>query len=75
MEKKEYNTTILEDGIEYVELDIINNYIFLSEIENPQNFCIRKLETENNIEYIVGLKDEEEFKKALELFNNKYNKN
>ena len=75
MEEKEYNTIVLENGIEYTELDIIDNYVFLSEIENPKNFCIRQLETENNIEYIVGLKDKEEFEKALELFNNKYNKN
>ena len=76
MEEKEYNVITLEDNIEYTEVDKIeynnNTYIFLSDLENPENFCIRKLIKENDEEYIVGLDTEEEFDKILNLFMQKY---
>lgn len=76
MEEKEYNVITLEDNIEYTEIDKIeynnNTYIYLSDIENPENFCIRKLIIENNEEYIIGLDNEEEFNNAFNLFQQKY---
>lgn len=76
MEEKECNVVTLEDNIEYTEIDTIeyNNktYIFLSDLENPENFCIRKLINENNQEYLIGLDTEEEFDNVLNLFNQKY---
>ena len=72
MEEKEYNVITLEDNIEYTEIDKIeynnNTYLFLSDLENPENFCIRKLVIENDEEYIIGLETEEEFDKILNLF-------
>lgn len=76
MEEKEYNVVTLEDDIEYTEVDKIeynnNTYVFLSDLENPENFCIRKLITENDEEYIIGLDSDEEFNNVLNLFTQKY---
>ena len=76
MEEKEYNVVTLEDDIEYNEVDKIeynnNTYVFLSDLENPENFCIRKLITENDEEYIIGLDSDEEFNNVLNLFTQKY---
>lgn len=58
----------LEDGLEYAVLDEINNYVYLSNLENPEDVCIRKdLGTE-----LVGLDDEAEFNNALSLFKEKF---
>ena len=65
-------TIILEDGIEYIITDKINNYLYLNNINNPKDFCIRKEIMENEEEYIVGLKNEEEYFNALKLFEEKY---
>lgn len=76
MEEKEYNVITLEDNIEYTEIDRIENnnntYVVLSDLENPENFCIRKLIKENNEEYIVGLDSKEEFDTILKIFTEKY---
>lgn len=76
MEEKEYNVITLEDNIEYTEIDRIednnNIYVVLSDLENPENFCIRKLINENNEEFIVGLDSKEEFDKVLKIFTEKY---
>lgn len=73
---EEYNTIILEDNKKYAELDtLINNnitYIFLSQLDNPENICIRKLKIKDNEEYIVGLDSNEEFDTILKLFLEKY---
>lgn len=75
MEEKEYNIITI-DNTDYTEVDRIeyNNktYIFFSDLEKPENFCIRQLETENNDEYVIGLNSEEEFNTILELFKKKY---
>ena len=38
----------LEDGLEYMVLDEIdsetNTYVYLSNIEDPEDFCIRKVD-------------------------------
>ena len=65
-------TIILEDGIEYIITDAINNYLYLNNINDPNDFCIRKKIIENNEEYIIGLKDLEEYYNALKLFEEKY---
>jgi len=76
MEEKECNVITLEDNIEYTEVDKIeynnNTYVFLSDLENPENFCIRKLLKENDEEYIIGLDSKEEFDTILNLFTQKY---
>lgn len=65
-------TIELEDGLEYIITDKIENYLYLNNIKNHEDFCIRKEIIENNEEYIVGLENEEELKKALNLFEKKY---
>lgn len=76
MEEKEYNIITLEDNLEYAELETIsynnNEYILLSELNNPENFCIRKTKIKNNEEYIVGLDSDEEFDTILKLLTEKY---
>lgn len=76
MEEKEYNIITLEDNLEYAELETIsynnNEYILLSELNNPENFCIRKIKVKNNEEYIVGLDSDEEFNTILKLLTEKY---
>lgn len=73
---KEYNVVTLEDGNEYIEIDKIddnnNTYIVLSNSNDPNDFCIRKLITEEGKEYIVGLDGDEEFDKIYEIFSKKY---
>lgn len=76
MEEKEYNIVTLEDNLEYAELETIihNNieYVLLSEVNNEENFCIRKIKKKNNEEYIVGLDSDEEFDTILKLLTEKY---
>lgn len=67
----------LEDGIQYAIIDelIINDikYVFLSNIDDSEDFCIRKVLKENEEEFLVGLEDDSEFDLALMHFakNNK----
>lgn len=76
MKEKEYNIVTLEDNLEYAELETIihNNieYVLLSEINDEENFCIRKIKKKNNEEYIVGLDSDEEFDTILKLLTEKY---
>ena len=71
----EVNTLILENGIEYTEVDklVYNNteYLLLSNIKNVKDSCIRKIEVEYNEEYICRLEDENEFDIILDLFMEK----
>lgn len=68
----EVNTIILENGIEYTEIDklIYNNteYLLLSNIKDVKDSCIRKIEVENDEELICRLEDENEFDIILDLF-------
>lgn len=68
----EVNTMILENGVEYTEIDdlIYNDtkYVLLSNVNDVKDSCIRKISVEDNEEYICRLKDENEFEKILNLF-------
>lgn len=70
------NCITLEDGLIYAVVDEIkiNNitYVYLSNINNSEDFCIRKIIIENNKEYLQGLNNKEEFEKALLTFSQKY---
>ena len=76
MKEKECNVVTLENGIEYTEIDRINDdnktYVILSNTDNPKDFCIRKLVKENNEDYIVGLDSDEEFDRIYDIFSKKY---
>ena len=65
-------TIVLEDGIKYIITDTINNYLYLNNINNIEDFCIRKRIFIDGESYISGLDNDEEFDKALELFEEKY---
>lgn len=60
-------TLILEDNKEYGVLKEIDKYIYLFELDNPDNICIRRKENIDNNEVIVPLKLKEEFYSALKL--------
>ncbi len=66
----------LEDGIEYMILDEIdsdvNTYVYLTNIDDEEDFCIRKVDNSRNSELLVGLDSNEEFDKALLLFTKKH---
>ena len=66
----------LEDGKEYMvtaELEINNiKYLFLTNEDDVADFCLRKINTINNNEYLVGLNDKEEVIKVLQEFTNKF---
>lgn len=76
MDNKIANIVVLENGIKYTELSRVSyndtDYVVLSNLSNPNDFCIRKLIKENNEDYIVGLDSKEEFDKIFALFSNKY---
>lgn len=75
MKEKEYNVVTLEDGLEYAEVKKIRYngilYLFLSSLENDDNFCIRKLVNKNGKQVLIGLDDEAEFNKILSIFVSK----
>ena len=66
----------LGDNIEYSEIDRVNynhnTYVILSDLDNPNDFCVKKLINENNYEYIIELNNKEEFNNVLKIFIDKY---
>lgn len=71
--KESINTITLEDGIVYAVIEEIESkdtrYVFLSNIDDNEDFCIRKVIKEDNEEILVGLDNDEEFDLALMLFS------
>ena len=69
---EEIEIVTLEDGEEYYEVVRINNentcYIYLANKNNPKEIVIRKNVIINGEEYIEGLKDQEELKLAINLY-------
>ena len=69
------NTIILENGVEYTEIDklVYNNteYLLLSNIKNVKDSCIRKIGMNNNEEMVCRLDDDNEFDIILDLFMKK----
>lgn len=48
-------------------------YLYLTNIKNPKDFIIQKVD-KNDKDYLVNLDNDEEFKKALELFRKRIDK-
>lgn len=73
--EKDISVVTLEDGIEYGVIDEITlgdkTYIYLANINDENDICIRKIILKENEEYIVGLENEKEFEIALTAFANK----
>lgn len=69
---EEIEIVTLEDGEEYYEVARINSentcYIYLANKNNPKEIVIRKNVVINGEEYIEGLKDQEELKLAINLY-------
>ena len=63
------------DGVEYSEVMRLpldgSVYVYLSDLEDPENFMIRKLTEEDGETYLIGLDSREEFDKALIHFSKK----
>ena len=75
-EEKLCHVIKLGDDIEYTEIDRVNynhnTYVILSDLDNPNDFCVKKLINENNYEYIIELNNKEEFNNVLKIFIDKY---
>lgn len=75
MEEKEITTVVLENGLEYLIIDEIqdnnNNYVYLTNVNDEEDFCIRKYIIENDNEIYVGLDNDAEFDQALQLYAKK----
>lgn len=72
---KEYDVVSIE-GIEYIQVDKIeiegNIYVFLSEVNNIDNFIIKKYIVDDGKEYFEGLESNNEFDKVLTYFLKKH---
>ena len=75
-DEKLCNVIELGDNKEYTEIDRVNynhnTYVILSDLDNPNDFCVKKLINENNYEYIIELNNKEEFNNVLKIFIDKY---
>ena len=62
----------LEDGIEYMVLDEIdldnNTYVYLTNVDDEEDFCIRKVDNTKNDSMLVGLDNDNEFDTILDMF-------
>lgn len=56
---------------DYAVIDEIENYVFLSNIDNELDVMVRKSIKEKDKEKLVALDTEEEFNKAMILFTKK----
>lgn len=72
--EKECNVVTL-NGTEYTEIEKLeksgNTYVVLSNLDNPTDFCIKKLIEKDGENYITGLENEEEFNEILKLLDMK----
>lgn len=73
--EKEFETVTLEDGKDYVIIsEIIENnvtYVYLVNMEDEKDFCIRKVQDGPDGKMLVGLTDNNEFDKAILYFARK----
>lgn len=69
---EEVNTVVLENGIEYMEVDELvhdnQTYVLLTNYKDVKDSCIRKVVMKEEQEYLCKLKDDNEFKTILSLF-------
>jgi len=74
---QEINTIVLEDNIRYAILKEIekdgNTYVYLTNVEDAEDFCIRKVVIENDNKFLVGLDSDEEFELVLLSFAKEMN--
>lgn len=72
MKESECNVAMLENGKEYIEILRIesdnNIYILLSNLDDPTDFYIRKIMSDEENEVIVKIEDRQEYEKVIALF-------
>lgn len=72
----EIKSMMLEDGVEYNVVDEIVNdnitYVYLANINDESDFCVRKIDNSVDSEMLLGLDSDNEFDKAIILFGNKH---
>ena len=61
--------TIEIDGTKYVVIGRIDNYVYLSNPDDPKDFMIKKEVEKDGEKYLDPIETREEFNKALELFS------
>ena len=75
MNEVECNAVTLENGIKYFEASRILfdkcMYVLLSNPNDSSDFCIRKLISKNNKEYIIGLDNDAEYDNVMLAFVNR----
>lgn len=73
---EEIKTVELEDGATYIITDEIEKegkkYIYLNNILDTEDFCIRKYTVESGEGYLVGLDSRQEYDLALKYFLEKH---
>ena len=73
----EINTVVLEDNIRYAVIKELekdgNTYVYLVNMEDPEDFCIRKVKIENEKKYLAGLDSDEEFELVMLIFAKELN--
>ena len=73
--EKECNVVTL-NGVEYTEIRRIENkgntYVVLSNLDDPEDFCIKKLIKKDGNDFICGLDSEDEFNEILNLLNDDF---
>ena len=64
------------DNKDYIEIDKIecngNTYVYLSNVDDMKDFCIRKIVAREGKVFYEGLKDNDEFDLALMYFIKKH---
>ncbi len=63
---------VMINGIDYLISHRILDYVYLVDIDNPNNFLIRKVKKVGNSEFLEVIKDRE-YSEALDLFKAKVN--
>lgn len=71
----EVNVVTLENNKDYIIIDTIefndNKYLFLSNKDDENDMCVRKIITKDR-EYLTKLESENELEEVLNLFTTKY---
>lgn len=66
----------LEDGLEYAVIDEITKndiiYVYLVNVEDEYDFCIRKVDNSKKKNILIGLDNDAEFDEAMNLFSKKH---
>ena len=71
----EVNVVTLENNKDYIIIDTIefndNKYLFLSNKDDENDMCVRKIITKDR-EYLTKLESENELEEVLNIFTTKY---